>query len=60
MSNPVTAVLLSFRGYDTLLELAALLAALLGILALAFVGGQPLAWDSPPQGPTLDQGRNPP
>jgi multisubunit Na+/H+ antiporter MnhB subunit len=30
------------------------------ILALAFVGGRPLAWDSPPQGRTLDQGRNPP
>ena len=34
VSNPVTAVLLNFRGYDTLLELAVLLAALLGILAL--------------------------
>jgi multisubunit Na+/H+ antiporter MnhB subunit len=34
VSNPVTAVLLNFRAYDTLLELAVLLAALLGILAL--------------------------
>jgi multisubunit Na+/H+ antiporter MnhB subunit len=34
VSNPVTAVLLNFRGYDTLLELAVLLAAVLGILAL--------------------------
>jgi len=34
VSNPVTAVLLSFRAYDTLLELAVLLAAVLGILAL--------------------------
>jgi multisubunit Na+/H+ antiporter MnhB subunit len=35
VTNPVTAVLLNFRAYDTLLELAVLLAALLGILALA-------------------------
>ena len=35
VSNPVTAVLLNFRAYDTLLELAVLLAAVLGILALA-------------------------
>jgi multisubunit Na+/H+ antiporter MnhB subunit len=34
VTNPVTAVLLNFRAYDTLLELAVLLAALLGILAL--------------------------
>lgn len=31
VSNPVTAVLLNFRSYDTLLELAVLLAAILGI-----------------------------
>lgn len=31
VSNPVTAVLLNFRGYDTLLEVAVLLAAVLGI-----------------------------
>ncbi len=34
VSNPVTAVLLNFRAYDTMLELAVLLAAVLGILAL--------------------------
>jgi multisubunit Na+/H+ antiporter MnhB subunit len=34
VSNPVTAVLLNFRAYDTLLELAVLMAAVLGILAL--------------------------
>ncbi|WP_035415544.1 Na(+)/H(+) antiporter subunit B [Ferrimonas kyonanensis] len=34
ISNPVTAVLLNFRGYDTLLELAVLLAALLGVWSL--------------------------
>lgn len=33
VGNPVTAVLLNFRAYDTLLELAVLLAALLGIWA---------------------------
>ena len=33
-SNPVTAVLLNFRAYDTLLELAVLLLAVLGVLAL--------------------------
>lgn len=34
VSNPVTAVLLNFRAYDTFLELGVLLAAMLGILAL--------------------------
>ncbi|MGD8842021.1 MAG: DUF4040 domain-containing protein [Gammaproteobacteria bacterium] len=34
VSNPVTAVLLNFRAYDTLLELAVLLTAVLGIFAL--------------------------
>ena len=35
VSNPVTAVLLNFRAYDTLLELAVLLTAVLGIFALS-------------------------
>ncbi len=34
VSHPVTAVLLNFRAYDTLLELAVVLVAVLGILAL--------------------------
>ncbi len=34
VSNPVTAVLLNFRAYDTLLELAVVLTAVLGVLAL--------------------------
>ena len=34
VSNPVTAVLLNFRAYDTLLELAVLLTAVLGIFTL--------------------------
>ena len=32
--NPVSAVLLNFRGYDTLLEMGVLLAALLGVWSL--------------------------
>lgn len=46
VSNPVTAVLLSFRAYDTLLELAVLLAAVLGILALG--QDRPVAHTSAP------------
>lgn len=34
VSNPVTAVLLNFRGYDTLLEMVVLLMALLGVWSL--------------------------
>lgn len=34
VSNPVTAVLLNFRSYDTLLEMAVLLLALLGVWSL--------------------------
>jgi len=33
VSHPVTAVLLNFRGYDTFLEVAVLIIALLGMLA---------------------------
>ncbi len=35
VSHPVTAVLLNFRGYDTLLELVVLLVALAGVRCLA-------------------------
>ncbi|MBK7050214.1 MAG: Na(+)/H(+) antiporter subunit B [Rhodoferax sp.] len=35
VTHPVTAVLLNYRGYDTLLEIAVLLLALLAILAVA-------------------------
>jgi len=35
VDHPVTAVLLNFRAYDTLLEVAVLLLALVGVLALA-------------------------
>jgi len=34
VTNPVTAVLLDFRGYDTLLEIAVLTATLVGVWAL--------------------------
>ncbi|GJL77433.1 MAG: sodium:proton antiporter [Nitrospinaceae bacterium] len=34
VSNPVTAVLLNFRGYDTMLEMFVLLLALLGVWSL--------------------------
>lgn len=35
VDNPVTAVLLNFRGYDTFLEIAVLLLAVVGIWSLA-------------------------
>ncbi len=50
VSNPVTAVLLNFRAYDTLLELGVLLLALFGVWSLAAV---PECRESPP-GPVLD------
>jgi len=50
VSNPVTAVLLNFRGYDTLLEMGVLLLALLGVWSL---GGVPEQRESSP-GPVLD------
>lgn len=34
VAHPVTAVLLNFRGYDTLLEIAVLLLAVIGLLAV--------------------------
>lgn len=48
--NPVTAVLLNFRGYDTLLEMSVLLVALLGVWSL---GGIPAYPETAP-GPVLD------
>lgn len=43
VEHPVTAVLLNYRAYDTLLEIAVLMLALLGILALDI--------DAPPPAP---------
>jgi len=45
VSHPVTAVLLNFRGYDTLLEMVVLLLALLGVWSL---GGTALRREAPP------------
>ncbi|RRS31360.1 MAG: sodium:proton antiporter [Gammaproteobacteria bacterium (ex Lamellibrachia satsuma)] len=50
VSNPVTAVLLNFRGYDTLLEMGVLLLALLGVWSLSRVPEQSEA----STGPVLD------
>lgn len=50
VSHPVTAVLLNFRGYDTLLEMVVLLVALLGVWSL---GGPAIGRGSAP-GPVLD------
>lgn len=46
VTHPVTAVLLNFRGYDTLLEMAVLLLALLGVWSLG--GLPPVRPDSAP------------
>ena len=40
VSNPVTAVLLNFRGYDTLLEMFVLLIAVLGVWSLGMTSLQ--------------------
>ncbi|WP_201557673.1 hydrogenase subunit MbhD domain-containing protein [Psychrobacter sp. 72-O-c] len=50
VTNPVTAVLLNFRGYDTLLELFVLLLALLGVWSL----GLPLPRQETAPGLVLD------
>ncbi len=49
--NPVTAVLLNYRAYDTFLELAVLLLALLGVWSL---GGIKLPTIADAPGPVLD------
>ena len=53
VTNPVTAVLLNFRGHDTLLEMVVLLLALLGVQSL---GAQPAVRTEshPGPGPVLD------
>lgn len=51
VSNPVTAVLLNFRGYDTLLEMVVLTVALLGVWSL---GAQPAVRAESIPGPVLD------
>lgn len=51
--NPVTAVLLNFRGYDTLLEIAVLLVAGLAVRALSEERIQPDRAHFEPPGPVL-------
>ncbi len=51
VSNPVTAVLLNFRGYDTFLEMVVLLLALLGMWSL---GGAEGPGKGAISGPVLD------
>ena len=46
VSHPVTAVLLNFRGYDTLLEMLVLLLALLGVRSLGAL--PPMTAPAPP------------
>ncbi len=46
VEHPVTAVLLNFRGYDTLLEMSVLLIALCGMLA-AGAGRERAGYDGP-------------
>jgi multisubunit Na+/H+ antiporter MnhB subunit len=54
VQNPVTAVLLNFRGYDTFLELVVLTLAVLGIWSLPEVGPRPsTAADSPVLGAVI-------
>jgi len=47
VGNPVTAVLLNFRGYDTLLEMAVLLLALLGVWSLGVEAEQQVTGADP-------------
>jgi len=51
--NPVTAVLLNFRGYDTLLEIGVLLLAALAVRSGAADRGQTEASPFEPPGPVL-------
>lgn len=52
-TNPVTAVLLNFRAYDTLLEIAVLLVAVLGVLALRLAAADTGARTPAPAGAVL-------
>ena len=52
VEHPVTAVLLNFRGYDTLLEIAVLLLAVLGVLVVRQAADSP-AQTTPPAGAIL-------
>lgn len=47
VSNPVTAVLLNFRGYDTLLEVGVMLLAVIGVRSLRATGRAPATLAGP-------------
>jgi multisubunit Na+/H+ antiporter MnhB subunit len=51
VENPVTAVLLNFRSYDTLLEIVVLLLAVLGVRAITEIEQEP---EILPAGPLLE------
>jgi multisubunit Na+/H+ antiporter MnhB subunit len=53
VTNPVTAVLLNFRGYDTLLEVAVLLLAVLGVWSLPGMPAQCVLPEARVSGPVL-------
>jgi multisubunit Na+/H+ antiporter MnhB subunit len=53
VTNPVTAVLLNFRGYDTLLEVAVLLLAVLGVWSLPDMPAQRVLPEARVSGPVL-------
>ena len=53
VAHPVTAVLLNFRAYDTLLEVAVLLLAAMGVLALQRTAGDTVAPPDETTGPVL-------
>lgn len=56
VSNPVTAVLLDFRGYDTLLEIAVLVLALTAVGALGRTAPRHGPRDASPARPALPAG----
>ena len=55
VKSPVTAVLLNFRGYDTLLEIAVLVLAVIGVLSMRSASSGQVAQQpiSPPADPIL-------
>jgi multisubunit Na+/H+ antiporter MnhB subunit len=48
VSNPVTAVLLNYRGYDTLLEIAVLLLAIVAVWSLRSASDIDINWQTGP------------
>jgi multisubunit Na+/H+ antiporter MnhB subunit len=48
VSNPVTAVLLNYRGYDTLLEIAVLLLAIVAVWSLRSTSASDIGWQTSP------------